>query len=225
MHLRRALALALPLACLAGEARAQDASPLDPRAVPVRGARPEAFAPAGWKIVGQASGDLNGDGRVDRVLHLVPRGDPDPSGVDIAPAVQGLVIVLANSGGGWRRAGVSPGVLVTEMPQWGLRLTIRRGVLVVNQNYGWADVWDITHRFRLDAPSGRFVLIGRDEMQYHRPQGMYDTVRKSENFLTGVRLVTIGHLQRDSTYRDSVRRQRIPRSRTTFEDVRELEDP
>ena len=223
-HPRRALALLLPLACLAGEARAQDPSPLDPRAVPMRGARSEAFAPAGWKITAQAEGDLNGDGRADRVLHLVPRDDPDPSGVGISPATQALVIVIANSGGGWRRAGVSPGVLVTMEPQWGLRLEIRRGVLVVNQNFGWTDVLDITHRFRLDAPSGRFILIGRDEFQYHRPQGMYDTVRKSENYLTGVRLVTTGHLQADSTYRDTVARQRIPRSRTTFEDVRETDD-
>lgn len=223
-HLR-ALALILPLASLAGAARAQDPRPFDPRAVPMRGARPEAFAPAGWKISAETSGDLNGDGRPDFVLHMVPRDDPDPSGVGNAPSAQALVIVLANSGGGWRRAGVSPGVLVTDMPQWGLRLEIRRGVLVVNQNYGWSDVWDITHRFRLDAPSGRFILIGRDQLQYHRPQGMYDNIHKSENYVTGVRLVTIDHLQRDSTYRESVRRQRIPRSRTTFEQVRELEDP
>lgn len=222
--IRHAFALLLPLACLAGTARGHGQTPrLGPSAVPVRGVRPEAFAPAGWRIAAQAQGDLNGDGHADRVLQLVPRAETNAATGD-SPEAQALVILLAASGGGWRRGGVATGVLVTEMPQWALGLAIRRGVLVVSQQYGWADVWNITHRFRLHAASGRFVLIGRDQQQFHRPNGMYDTVLKSENYLTGVRLVTIGHLRPGGTYRDTVQRRRIPRSRIAFEDVAELED-
>lgn len=225
--LRRALALLLPLACLAAPrlARAQaPAAPLRPSAVPMRGARPEAFAPAGWTIAAQVAGDLNGDGRADRVLHLVPRDAASRSARNIlapGPYTHALVILLAESRGGWRRAGVAPRLLLLDMPQWSLQLAIRRGVLVVNQHYGMADVWDLTHRLRLHGPSGRFVLIGRDLGSFHRPSGMYDTSKKSENYLTGVRLKTVGHLQPDGSYRDRVERRRIPRRRTAFEDVNE----
>jgi hypothetical protein len=87
-----------------------------------------------------------------------------------------------------------------------------------------ATVWDISHRLRLHGPSGRFIMIGRDESTFHRPSGMYDTSEESENYLTGVRLHTVGVLQSDGSYRDRVERRRIPRSRIAFEDVREWED-
>lgn len=222
---RRALAILLPLACVAApRAAAQDAPPtLRPADVPMRGTRAQDFVPAGWKIASQVQGDLNGDGRADRVLHLVPRdAEYDPGGVGIAPEAGALVIVLAGSGGGLRRAGVSTGLLQPLVPQWGLHLAIRRGVLVVNQNYGMTDVVDATHRFRLDVGSGRFILIGRDLFDYHRPQGMYDTVKTSENYLTGVRLVTTGHWAGER-YWESTERQAIPRTRTTFEDAAESE--
>src|SRR5688572_1397413 len=95
-----ALALLLSLACatLPRAARAQEARPLDAPAVPVRGARAEAFIPAGWKIAEQVAGDLNGDGRADRVLHLVPRDASSRSAGDIldpGPYTHALVILLA----------------------------------------------------------------------------------------------------------------------------------
>ena len=223
-RLRPALARLLPLACLAfaGGAWAQERPPLDPSTVPVRGARPEAFTPAGWKIALQAAGDLDGDGRADRVLHLVPR-DTRADESD-APEAQALVILLAASGGGWRRAGVAPQLLIPAVPQWELQLTVRRGVLVVFQRYGEATVWEATHRFRRDAGSGRFVLIGRDNMAFHRPSGMYDAYRTSENYLTGVRLVTTDHLGEDGRYRVTTRRESIPRTRSTFAEARVWED-
>jgi len=184
--------------------------------VPAHGARPEAFAPAGWKIAAQAPGDLDGDGRADRVLHLVPRDTPSSSD---GPEAQALVILLAASGGGWRRGGVAVELLPPAMPQWELRLTIRRGVLIVHQRYGMATVWEATHRFRRDARSGQFLLIGQDGLAFHRPSGMYDTRQTSENYLTGVRLVTTGHL-RGGGYHMTTRREPVPRARTTFQEAR-----
>jgi hypothetical protein len=203
---------------------AQDAQPFPASAVPARGARVQAFVPAGWKAASQASGDLNGDGRADRVVHLVPQGTHyDPDAVTAAPESQALLILLAESGGGLRRAGMATRLLQTIVPQWGLRLTIRRGVLVVNQNYGMTEVADVTHRFRLEPATGRFLLIGRDQFTYHRPQELSDRVKTSENFLTGERLTITGHYSAGGGYRETQRRERIPRTTTYFDAVDEQE--
>jgi hypothetical protein len=81
---RRAWALALAVCCLTlllnGTAAAQDAAAFDPARVPAEGAKEREFVPAGWKVDGRAEGDLNGDGRADTVLRLVP-GDYDSSGI------------------------------------------------------------------------------------------------------------------------------------------------
>ncbi|SOD03733.1 hypothetical protein SAMN05216486_11716 [bacterium JGI 053] len=223
MH-RATLSLLLAAACLGTAPRliAQDAPPFPVSAVPARGAGVQAFVPAGWKAASQVSGDLNGDGQPDRVVHLVPQGtDYDPAGVTAAPESQALLILLAESGGGLRRAGLATRLLQTVVPQWGLRLTIRRGVLVVNQNYGMTEVADVTHRFRLEPATGRFLLIGRDQFNYHRPQELSDPVKTSENFLTGERLITIGHYGAGGSYRETERRDRIPRTNAYFDDIDE----
>jgi hypothetical protein len=72
--------------CAATPVLAQDAPRFPVSAVPARGAGVQAFVPAGWKAASEAAGDLNGDGRPDRVVHVVPRGtDYDPDGVTAAP--------------------------------------------------------------------------------------------------------------------------------------------
>jgi hypothetical protein len=208
-------------ACASASALAQEAPPFPASAVPARGAGVQAFVPAGWKAAGETAGDLNGDGRPDRVVHLVPRDtDYDANAVTAAPEAQALLILLAESGGGLRRAGVATRLLQNIVPQWGLRLTIRRGVLIVNQNYGMTEVQDVTHRFRLD-PTGRFLLIGRDQLDYHRPQELSDPVKTSENYLTGERLITTGHYTAGGGYRETEKRERITRTKIWFDDVDE----
>jgi hypothetical protein len=227
MRRNRPLTLLLALAGLvlprAGRAQAEAPS-LDPATLPLRDARVEAFVPARWKIAAQVAGDLNADGRADRVLHVVPRDDSTRAAGDIlspGPYTHALVILLAERDGGWRRGGVAPRLLLREAWQWSMQLAIRRGVLVVGQHYGMADVWDRTHRFRLHPRNGRFVLIGRDVATFHRPEGMYDTSQKSDNLLTGERVKTTGVLQRDGSYRERVERHRIGRTTPAIEDVNE----
>jgi hypothetical protein len=218
----RAALLLLAASCAASPLAAQETPPLDASAVPRRAARVADFVPAGWRVALQVDGDLNGDGRPDHVLHLVPRGATYEYGaVSAGPETSALVIVLTGADGALSRGGVAGLLLQQSMPQWGLQLTIRRGVLIVNQNYGMSDVWDLTHRFRWDAASGRFVLIGRDVFTYHRPQGMYDTEKTSENYLTGQRLVTIGHWTTSGGYRETNRREAIPRRSVPLEAVDE----
>lgn len=221
----RSLLPLLVFVCVALPARAQeDTPPLDPRRVPGTGARVQDFVPAGWKIAHQATADLNGDGRADRVVHLVPIADTwyEPDGVSAAPSAQALVVLLAQPDGRMRRGGIATRLLQPAVPQWGLRMDVRRGVLVINQNYGMTDVTDVTHRFRWNAGTQRFELIGRDETSYHRPQEMADVVKRSENFLTGERLETIGRWHGER-YSETGRRERIPRTHVAMEDVDELE--
>jgi len=224
----RTTAVSLSLAaclCAAPRLRAQDAPRFPVSAVPARGARVQAFVPAGWKVAAEVDGDLNGDGRADRVVHLVPRNsDYEPDAVVSAPEAQALLILLADAGGGLRRAAVATQLLQTIVPQWGLRLTIRRGVLVVNQNYGMTEVLDVTHRFRLDPATGRFLLIGRDQFYYHRPQELTEPVKTSENYLTGDRLITTGHWTSGGGYRETERRERIPRTKAYFDDIDEVDE-
>ena len=211
--------------CAAAPALAQDAPRFPVSAVPARGAGVQAFVPAGWKAASEVAGDLNGDGRPDRVVHVVPRDTHYEAGaVTAAPEAQALLILLAESGGGLRRAGVATRLLQTVAPQWGLRLTIRRGVLVVNQNYGMTEVADVTHRFRLEPATGRFLLIGRDQFNYHRPQELSDPVKVSENYLTGERLTTTGHYGAGGGYRETEKRERIPRTRAWLDDIDEDEE-
>jgi hypothetical protein len=205
-------------------ARAQeDTPPLDPARVPAAGARVQDFVPRGWKVAHQVSADLDGDGRADRVIHIVPTADTwyQPNGVSAAPSAQALVMLLAQPNGRLRRGGIATKLLQPTVPQWGLQLNVRRGVLVVNQNYGMTDVTDATHRFRWSAARQRLELIGRDLMTYHRPQEMADVVKSSENYLTGQRLVTTGRHQGER-YSETSRQERIPRTQVAMEDVDEL---
>ena len=218
---------ALFLLCLSGlaaSARAQDVPNLDARRIPAEGRGAQDFVPRGWGIGARAEGDLNGDGRPDYALQLVPEGH-DSSGITAAPESHALLVLLSAEGGSLRRAGLATKLLVPAVPQYGIELSIRRGVLVVNQNYGMSDVADLTHRFRLDAASGRFLLIGKDTFSYHRPQGPeWPATRVSENYLTGLRLTTTERYLANGKVSATTERGRVARARTFMEDVDEDPD-
>lgn len=194
---------------------------LDAGRLPAGGASPQDFVPPGWKIAARAEGDLNGDRIPDQVLHVVTADTPDErSATDAAPEAHALLILLAE-GGKLRRAGLATKLLVPVVPQYNLDLDIRNGVLVVKQDYGMSDVVNLTHRFRQEPQTGRFLLIGKDVFTYTRPQSD-DTVKTSENYLTGVRLITIGHFRRGAgEVRETAKREQIERKKVYLEDVDE----
>jgi hypothetical protein len=89
MRMKRSAAVSLTVfaACLCAARLPAQAPPRFPvSAVPLRGATVQAFVPAGWKAASQVAGDLNGDGRRDRVVHLVPRGTRNDPNTLIPPA-------------------------------------------------------------------------------------------------------------------------------------------
>ena len=219
----RILFIALLLAA-GPAARAQDAPAFDPAGVPAEGAGEREFVPGGWKVGARAAGDLDGDGRPDRVLQLVPR-DYDASGVPSAPEAQALLVLLSAGGGRLRRAALATRLLVPSVPQYILDFKIGNGVLVVSQNYGMSQVLDLTHRFRYDAGSGRFLLIGMDSFSYHRPQGPdWPAVKVSENYLTGERLTTTERWRGGRQLKPEETREQIAPKRVFIEDVDEDPD-
>ena len=206
------------------QAHAQDVPTFNPEQVPSEGRTPQDFLPRGWKIAARAEGDLNGDRFLDQALQLVPE-DYDSSGISAAPEAQALLILLSADGGKLRRAGFATKLLVPIVPQYILAMSIKNGVLVINQNFGMTDVADLTHRLRYEPTLGRFLLIGKDTFNYHRPQGpKWPAIRISENYLTGVQLTTTDRWLSNGTNRPTTKRGRVARSRVFVEDVDEASE-
>lgn len=217
-------AVLLLLAARGAQARAQAAPVFNPEQVPAEGRRAQDFLPRGWKAGAGAEGDLNGDRLPDHALQLVP-DDYDVSGIPAAPESQALLVLLSSEGGRLRRAGLATKLLVPVVPQYVLDVSIKNGVLVVNQNFGMTDVADLTHRFRYDAASGRFLLIGKDTYSYHRPQGpKWPATRVSENYLTGLRLTTTERYLSNGKKSATTERGTASRARVFLEDVDEDPD-
>lgn len=216
--------VALLVAAAGPRAEAQDGPAFNAELVPAEGRKAEDFLPPGWKIGERAAGDLNGDRIQDYALQLVP-ADHDSSAISAAPEAQALLILLSADGGRLRRAGLATKLLVPLVPQYILAMEIKRGVLVINQNFGMTDVADLTHRLRHEPAAGRFLLIGKDTFHYHRPQGPgWPATRVSENYLTGVRLTTTDRWLRNGANRPTTKRERVARARIFVEDLDEDPD-
>ena len=218
------LIAALLFVLSSAQAQAQDGPTFRPEQVPTEGSSVQAFVPRGWKIGARAEGDLNGDRLSDQVLQLVPE-DYELANITAAPEAQALVILLAESNGSLKRAGLATKLLVPIVPQYILDISIKNGVLVINQNFGMTDVADLTHRFRYQPGPGRFLLIGKDSLNYHRPQGPnWPATRISDNYLTGVRLTTTDRWLKNGTNKPTTKRGRVARTRVFLEDVNEDPD-
>lgn len=219
------LVISTPRESSSDESSVSEEPALDADKVPTTGARPQDFVPHGWKIASHVEGDLNDDGRPDQVIQIVTASTPDDrSDTDAAPEAHALLILIAE-GGNFRRAGLASKLLVPIAPQYSLELTIKKGVLIVKQDYGMSDVINLTHLFRFDAQTGRFMLIGREIYVYTRPLSE-DTVKTSENYLTGVRLITTGHFRRGvGTVSETTKREQMALKKVYFEEVDENSEP
>lgn len=170
---------------------------LDAKLVPAEGRAAADFVPRGWKLEGEEgelSGDLNRDGAPDRVLRLVEEMPVQrPDGV-YNTRYRALVVLLAQQGGGFRRAAVATRLLgctlcagaLGDPEGMNVQIEIKSGVLNVHQLSGAREATDLTQRFRYDATAGRFALIGQDLETYDRLEGNSESV--STNYLTGLRV-------------------------------------
>lgn len=226
----KALILLATLLLATGAAARQDEGRrfLDPNLVPADGQSARDFVPKGWKLEtdeGLVSGDLNKDGAADAVLRLVE--DLPVEGADgvLNMRSRALVILLAKPGGGFERAAVATKLLgctgchgVLGDPAGGnIRVEIKNGILDVNQLSGSREATDRTLRFRHDAASNRFRLIGEERSEYDRAAG--GGTSNSINYLTGVRVTKTVTVGRGGRERTTSKTTRVPRPRRFIEDV------
>lgn len=233
------LLLSLPIAalfltasfCTAAHAQAETADKNARAALatmPRSGRTPSSFVPGHWIIYAQAKGDLNGDGIADHALSITPnKDDPATKALEDAdgylPPTYLIVVLLGQRSGQLNRTAANYRLGPRTFPESSPTVEIKRGVLIVNDNFGTSFAWDLTYRFRYDRASSRFLLIGYDHEAYSR-SGSNDRNRTSENYLTGEQvkfhqpLVERGDGTR-ALGKETVTRGRIPRYRVFIEDV------
>lgn len=201
---------------------------LDPKLLPAEGSAARDFVPRGWKLEtdeGEIRGDLNRDGAPDSVLRLVEDLPVEAPGGTYNTRYRALVVLFAKPGGGFTRAAVATKLLgctlcagVLGDPEGGnIQIEVKSGVLNVSQLSGSREATDLTQRFRHNAASGRFQLIGEDVNEYDRAAG--GGTSSSTNFLAGVRVTkrtTVGRGGREST---TSKTTRVPRTSRFIEDV------
>lgn len=123
------------------------------------------FVPAGWRLLGSADGDVNGDGRADTALALAHDPEQSEPG-DIWQEPRLLVIALRDAGGKLKLSAVSKEVVMCRgcggvFGDPFAAISIERGAVVIDHYGGSRDRWAFIDRFRLDA--GRWTHIGATE--------------------------------------------------------------
>ena len=139
------------------------------------------FAPKDWKITAEITGDLNGDKLADTVL-TVAFDDSETA----------LIIVFKNANGSFRRAAVAPNALHCDcgsmLGDGTPAVEINKGQIILKGWSGSREIRDITMRFRREASTKRFLLIGDDYKLTDRLELTTHIV--SSNYLTNLRILT-----------------------------------
>ena len=162
------------------------------------------FVPQGWKLERQADGDLNGDGRADKVLVLQQQDaahwhDNEGLGAPRLNLNPRTLLVLWNTPQGYREAVRNTTLLPSENsadtpcladPLDDGGISIRNQVLVVDLHY-WLSCgsYGVNHmQYKFRHQQGAWPLIGLDVNSSAR--NMDDTEQSSYNFVTGKALYT-----------------------------------
>lgn len=135
----------------------------------------------GNRLEKRVDGDLNGDGDIDTVF--VGRGEDQRS----------LMVWLAYRSEvdfGHQPVGT---LQLDPHPLGDAGLSIRKGVLLIEDLTGGTTASQSTYRYRYDPKAERMRLIGLDAERYSRTNS-HGTVKLSWNLLTGDRIVERGEV-------------------------------
>ena len=170
--MRSACLLALMLLVCAGAARADFTYP----DLPETGASLDAFVPSGWKVLGQAKGDLDKDG-VDDIAAVIERQEGvehvpgcDKWRTESARSPRSLILLIGEEGGGYALS-ARDNHIVLRSDEGGVfgdpfyEIGIERGAVVLNHYGGSAWRWAHVHRFRYQ--DGGWYLIGYTDTSHH----------------------------------------------------------
>lgn len=212
--------------CAAAAAQDDERALLDITRMPVEAATVKDFIPPGWSRVEELGGDLDADGRADVVLRLIEQQQPESEG-GFSGANRAFVVLLRTGAGKLRRVGTNDRAQLCDgcagtLGAVGMdsnQMQIARGVIILNHLSGARDSYDVTFRFRYDAPSGRVRLIGADTILTDRLAG--DGTTESINYLTGVKLTTKTRFDKrlDREVKASTKRERVPARKIFLEAV------
>jgi len=159
---------------------------IDKAKVPVTATKTSDFAPAGWKIEIEAKGDINGDKLPDAAMIV-----QEATATDGKSRGRAVIIAIAQSDKTWKMA-----VVVDEIIQCvdcggnrgDVGVEIKNGVISISDYSGSSAAYgNQTYRFRFEAATGRFRLIGADFVSGRGPDHIN---LESNNYLTGVRRTT-----------------------------------
>lgn len=149
--------------------------------VPATAQRIEDFVPKDWKIVAQADGDLNGDKAADAVLSVA--FDDNSTA---------LIVIFKTVNGGFTRAAVAPNALHCDcgsmLGSGAPEVKIERRQIILQGFSGSRDIREITMRFRFEASTENFLLIGDDYQTTDRLE--LKTRIISSNYLTNRQIMT-----------------------------------
>ncbi|MGJ7901314.1 hypothetical protein [Lysobacter sp. 1R34A] len=135
----------------------------------------------GTRLEKRIDGVLNGDGDIDTVL--VGRGE-DRRSLTVWLAYRSEVDF------GHQPVGT---LQLDPYPLGDADLSIRKGVLVIEDLTGGTTATQSTYRYRYDSKAERMRLIGLDAQNYSRTNS-HGTVKLSWNLLTGDRIVERGEV-------------------------------
>ncbi len=153
------------------------------------------MAPRGWDVLQQVKGDLDGDGRSDIVFVLEKTERPDNT-----YPLRCLVLALKGKDNLYHRSGFSWSQLTpsnaggASFGDPSLDISIKSGILIINELIGSNDRTSTTKKFRHEA-DGRFHLIGLTTLNYKSSEATGES--RDENLLTGFVEVSPQAITRD----------------------------
>ncbi|MGO4259297.1 hypothetical protein [Lysobacter sp. TAB13] len=133
----------------------------------------------GARLESRVDGDFDGDGEIDTVF--VGRGEDKRS-------LSAMLAYRSEVDLGHQPVGV---LELDVSPLGDAQVSIRKGVLVIEDLTGGTTATQTTYRYRYDPKQTRMRLIGLDAQRYSRTNS-HGTIKLSWNLLTGDRVIERG---------------------------------